>query len=67
MFVYKSISFENCKIVSPATFVNKLDKLLALLNVCRTSATFTQSIKTCFNEKLELHGIHSGRSPLFNK
>ena len=30
MFVYKSISFKTCKIVSPATFVNKLDKLLAL-------------------------------------
>jgi hypothetical protein len=30
IFVYKSISFKNCKIVSPATFVNKLDKLLAL-------------------------------------
>jgi hypothetical protein len=26
IFVYKSISFKNCKIVSPATFVNKLDK-----------------------------------------
>ena len=30
IFVYKSISFKNCKIVLPATFVNKLDKLLAL-------------------------------------
>ena len=30
IFVYKSISFKNCKIESPATFVNKLDKLLAL-------------------------------------
>jgi hypothetical protein len=30
IFVYKSISFKNCKIVSPATFVKKLDKLLAL-------------------------------------
>ena len=25
IFVYKSISFKNCKIVSPATFVNKLE------------------------------------------
>ena len=67
IFAYKSISFKNCKIVSHATFVNKLDKLLALSNVCRTSATSTQSIKTCFYEKIELHGIHSGRSSLFNK
>jgi hypothetical protein len=26
IFVYESISFKNGKIVSPATFVNKLDK-----------------------------------------
>jgi hypothetical protein len=25
IFVYKSISFKNCKIVSPTTFVDKLD------------------------------------------
>ena len=30
IFVYKFISFKNFKIVSPATFVNKLDKLLTL-------------------------------------
>jgi hypothetical protein len=30
IFVYKLISFENFKIVSPATFVNKLYKLLTL-------------------------------------
>jgi len=30
IFVYKLISFKNCKIVSPATFVNILDKLLTL-------------------------------------
>ena len=58
IFAYKLISFKNRKIVSPATFVNKIDKLLALQNVCRTSATSTQSIKTCRNEKLELDGIH---------
>jgi len=30
MFVYKLISFKNFKIVSPATFVNKLYKLFVL-------------------------------------
>ena len=53
IFVYKLISFENFKNVSPATFVNKLYKLLTLYNVCRTSATSTQSIKTCLSENFE--------------
>ena len=31
IFVYKLISFKNCKIASPATFVNKLDKLFDIV------------------------------------
>ena len=32
---YKSISFKNCKFVSPATFVNKLDVALTLSDECQ--------------------------------
>jgi hypothetical protein len=33
ILAYKLISFKNCQILSPATFVNKSDKLLSLWNV----------------------------------
>jgi hypothetical protein len=67
ILAYKLISFKNCQILSPATFVNKSDKLLSLWNVWQTSATSTQSFKMLFSEWLELHGIHSGCFSLFSK
>jgi hypothetical protein len=35
IFVHNLISFKNCKIVSPATFVNKLDVTLTLADECQ--------------------------------
>ena len=35
IFVHNLISFKNCKIVSPATFVNKLDVALTLSDECQ--------------------------------
>ena len=41
ILVYKLISFNKFKMVSPVTFVNKKATLLILYNVWRTSATST--------------------------
>jgi hypothetical protein len=46
---------------------NKLHEMHSLVGKTPCSYGSTQSIKTYFNEKLELHGIHSGRSSLFSK
>ena len=42
IFVYKSISFKNCKIVSPATFVNKLDNFFSCQFLLYYKSKWTQ-------------------------
>ena len=65
IFVYKSISFKNCKIVSPATFVNKLDKQsesrldngVVSINLSRTCFTGIGHVLEYINQVLNIHSF----------